>query len=319
MTTSSTSSLTRKEKQDAKSVEIDKQFMIAARKTETSLHKLALLKDSAVMQVWLMCLSEAESPEFAMKLKGFKYRISEEGQSYQTSQLFTISDVSAGDDMKFKMAAKTANGTMSTFMKQVMELAQAKASLLPAPSEFAKASVWPEYQNAEDPLLCGRPAKATGLPLSTLHDVFRQFYVDLRSRNSVTIKARQLAGFLCRTMPSPFSRDGSPNPDQGRSDEFDKWASPFLGHFLREQTFNWRGRIGKAEGTLFVRDILIALREMRAEPGDSGDVWFQLSCIYDIAATSLDDKSGECVEFFRKEGTPMFLIGVVGELLSTGS
>jgi hypothetical protein len=120
-------------------------------------------------------------------------------------------------------------------------------------------------------------------------------------------------------MPSSFSRDGYCNPVQGRSDEFDKWASPFLGHFLREQTFNWRGRIGKAEGTLFVRDIPIALREVRAEPGDSGDVWFKLSCIYDIAATSLDDKSGERMQFVREQGTPMFLIGVVGELLSTGS
>jgi hypothetical protein len=208
---------------------------------------------------------------------------------------------------------------MNDFMKEVTELARAKALLRPPPSEFARASVWPEYQYSEDRFLCGRPIEAMGLPLSTLHNVFRQFYVDLCGHDSVTIGARQLAGFLSRTMPSSFSRDGYRNPVQARSNEFDQWASQFLGYFKRGQTFNSRGRIGKADGTLFVRDIPIALRSVGAEPGDSGDIWFKLSCIYDIAATSLDDKSGEKMEFFRDQGTPMFLIGVVGELLSTGS
>ena len=48
---------------------------------------------------------------------------------------------------------------------------------LPSPSEFGKPGIWPAAQKGH-PILCLRPSKAKGLPLSTLHGVFRQFICD---------------------------------------------------------------------------------------------------------------------------------------------
>jgi hypothetical protein len=92
-TVSSTSSLTKEQKRDAKRASIDEQFKIAVQKTEKGLNLLVTPGLPLAMQRWFSCLATVDSPEIAIGLEEFKDRISEEGQCYHTSQLFSTSDL----------------------------------------------------------------------------------------------------------------------------------------------------------------------------------------------------------------------------------
>ena len=55
-------------------------------------------------------------------------------------------------------------------------LQKARLFALPGPSEFGKN--WSPYQSTfKDRILCLHPSSSVGLPLCTLHDVFRQYCV----------------------------------------------------------------------------------------------------------------------------------------------
>ena len=80
---------------------------------------------------------------------------------------------------------------------------------LPAPSDFAKPSVWPKAQEAT-PILCLRPPDARGLPLTTLHHVFRQFHYE-SSRplptTTETVAVQIAASNLCLRMGEAFKNE----------------------------------------------------------------------------------------------------------------
>jgi hypothetical protein len=187
---------------------------------------------------------------------------------------------------------------------------------LPLPHEYARLSVWPHYQYLSNQrILCCRPGEATGLPLSMLLDIFRQFHIDISDRSSVSVEALQLARDLSMTMPRSFNWDPTHFAEDMRTAEFDKCAESFLGKFDREhkQQMFTEQTSNRVDGTLHEQGIPIAIREMKAEPGASGDAWFQLARMYDITIKALMAKSDQKVQNFLRRGAPMFLFSVVGE------
>lgn len=86
----------------------------------------------------------------------------------------------------------------------------------PSPSDYALN--WPSMVIPN--LLCGRPPEKRGLPLSTLHDAFREFILQANSLLPLgcplAIRALQAAAGLCHCMGESFTNDSE------RSSQFDK-------------------------------------------------------------------------------------------------
>ena len=84
------------------------------------------------------------------------------------------------------------------------------ATSKPAPSFFAQPSSWPHIQEGHTDLLILRPTKRTGLPLTTLHDVFRKFLIyldsDMDDPTTATL-AMRAASSLCATMGDCFESE----------------------------------------------------------------------------------------------------------------
>ena len=80
---------------------------------------------------------------------------------------------------------------------------------LPAPSDFARHTVWPEAQK-DTPILCLRPPNARGLPLTTLHDVFLRFQHEISRPLPMTetVAVQTAASELCSRMEGAFE-DGT--------------------------------------------------------------------------------------------------------------
>jgi hypothetical protein len=78
-TISSISSLTKKQKQDEKSAEIDEQFRMAAQTVTTALRALGLPGDIEEWKIWVAFLGTIMSPETAMGEISFRDRILVEG------------------------------------------------------------------------------------------------------------------------------------------------------------------------------------------------------------------------------------------------
>jgi hypothetical protein len=87
-------------------------------------------------------------------------------------------------------------------------LQKARLFALPGPSEFGKN--WSLYQSTfKDRILCLRPSSSIGLPLCTLHDVFRQYCVTVEKSLPHASEAVNLATRsaiqLCSWMGDSFS------------------------------------------------------------------------------------------------------------------
>jgi hypothetical protein len=116
-------------------------------------------------------------------------------------------------------------------------------------------------------------------------------------------------------MPESFHRDTTCFLEDRRTAEFDRCADSFLGKFdgEHEQWTSTERTSGWADGTLHEQGIPIAIREIKTEPGSSGDTWFQLARMYDITAKALARTSDQKAQNFLRQGAPMFLLSVVGE------
>jgi len=81
---------------------------------------------------------------------------------------------------------------------------------LPAPSDFAWHSVWPEAQK-DTPILCLCPPNARGLPLTTLHDIFLRFQHEISRPlpTTETVVVQIAASELCSRMGGAFEDEGS--------------------------------------------------------------------------------------------------------------
>ena len=72
---------------------------------------------------------------------------------------------------------------------------------------------------------------------------------------------------------------------------------------------------GIVDGALSERGVPISLREMKAEPGASGDPYMQVVRSYDLAVKTLRNKDDTAMRSFFAQGAPMFLFCVSGEFL----
>jgi len=130
---------------------------------------------------------------------------------------------------------------------------------LPAPSDFARPSVWPEAQEGA-PILCLHPPNARGLPLITLHDVFLCFQQEMSGpppKTPETVAVQIAASELCSGMGEAFEDERS------HSKAFDECVSGVLekGEADCELKPYLSGHYGKIDRCIREANIPIALRE----------------------------------------------------------
>ncbi|KAF8530394.1 hypothetical protein BU17DRAFT_79150 [Hysterangium stoloniferum] len=182
------------------------------------------------------------------------------------------------------------------------QLQKLKLSCLPTPSDFAQK--WGQCQsNLDARLLCLRPPDARGLPLCTLHDIFRRYLLaaqmPLPEASESAIKAMEAAAQLCASMGRSFStKDYDSNavpqlrdlPENARTLAFDNCIRSILDKFIRGYALN-------------------PTTDMKAE---TGDAYMQAARSYDLAVKVLRDRGAQA---FLEQGAPMFLLCVIGPWL----
>ncbi|KAJ3513630.1 hypothetical protein NLJ89_g2845 [Agrocybe chaxingu] len=206
------------------------------------------------------------------------------------------------------------------------KIQKANLSYLPAPSDFAQK--WSQYQlNPEARLLCLRPPDARGLPLCTLHDIFRRYLLaaqePLPQASDTAIAAMKSAAQLCASMGRSFSTKSNEGnvaqntrdlKENARTLEFDDCIRGIVDGFEKWYRLAATSDVHSCVvgGALLVEGILISLCEMTADPGAGGDPYMQIARSYDLAVKVLHDRGAEA---FLKQGAPMFLLCVIGPML----
>ena len=183
---------------------------------------------------------------------------------------------------------------------------------LPAPSDFAQYSVWPDAQKGA-PILCLRPSNARGLPLITLHDVFLRFQCEMSGSlpTTETVAVQIAAWDLCSRMGEAFEDEAS------RGKAFDECVSGVLEkgeveYPLRPTLF---GHYGKIDRCIQEANVPIALREDKLEFGHGGsDAYMQIARCYDLLVGVLTTRSVKDINAsnFLAHGAPCFLICLIG-------
>jgi len=184
---------------------------------------------------------------------------------------------------------------------------------LPPPSDFAQPSVWPEAQEGA-PILCLRPSDARGLPLTTLHHVFRRFQFEISRSLAMmteTVAVQIAASVLCSRMGEAFEDERS------RGKAFDECVSGVLekGEADCELKPYPSGHYGKIDRCIQEANIPIALREDKLEFGHGGsDAYMKIARCYSLLVgvlTSCSAKDSN-VSNFLTHGAPCFLICLIG-------
>jgi hypothetical protein len=178
-------------------------------------------------------------------------------------------------------------------------LQKARQFALPAPSEFGKN--WSPYQSTfKDRILCLRPSSSVGLPLCTLHDVFRQYCVTVEkslphASEDVNLATRS-AIQLCSSMGDSFSSkdndsDRSVSPqlrdykENARVLKFDECVHGALDQFEKSVSLKAKTELhsGIVDGALSVLKVYVSMRVFKGEIGGSGDPYMQIVRGYDLA------------------------------------
>ena len=196
------------------------------------------------------------------------------------------------------------------------------ADSLPSPSEFGRPGIWPAAQKGH-PILCLRPSEAKGLPLSTLHNVFRQFLCDTSHRlaESMTtdeaVAARVAAAKLRYLMGDSFENKNERSKALGYCVSGIFPTSTVETQYILTKDSNYN----QVDRAILEGGIAVALREDKLEP-DSGDsdVYMQIARDYDLFVKILLEKADVSVETaeakkaqnFIDHGAPCFLICVLG-------
>ncbi|KAK2464861.1 hypothetical protein APHAL10511_002937 [Amanita phalloides] len=213
------------------------------------------------------------------------------------------------------------NNDYQTFVNFV----QLQVKSLPSPSDFGKDSRWGEEQRKEGRIYCFRPPETRSLPLCILHHIFRQYLLDIEQPLSLAsdtaITAQIIAAKLCAKMgkcvsnTSTTAHSSRDDKENKRTKEFDACVSDFLGKVepMHNLSSPRDAQGGIADGVILMNDIIIALREMKVEPGASGDAYMQVARCYDLAVKVLLDNPK--AKDFVREGAPMFLICVIGPVI----
>ena len=205
---------------------------------------------------------------------------------------------------------------------------KAKLCRLPSPSEFGKD--WSQYVSVfEDRVLCCRPPNARGLPLRILHHAFRQYCLDIQKplpqASETAIAAMNAAKRLCASMGNSFSTKSDSSVAQQARDQkedarirqFDECIRGIL-DYQKSVTLkaNCELSSGVVDGALLVKDVLLSMREMKEEPGASGDPYMQVVRSYDLGTKVQREHKNPTVRAFVAYGAPTFLLCVNGEFIS---
>ena len=180
----------------------------------------------------------------------------------------------------------------------------------PAPSDFAKLSVWREIQK-DAPILCLRPPDARGLPLTTLHDVFRCFQLEAsRSFPTTTesVAVQIAASELCVRMGEAFK------DKKKRGLAFDECVNGVLESEVAEFKLQ-PDPISHIDRCIQEANVLIALCEDKAELGLGGsDAYMQIVRNYDLLVGVVTKNSAEnaYANNFLTHGAPCFLTCLIG-------
>ena len=189
---------------------------------------------------------------------------------------------------------------------------------LPAPSDFAHPSVWRQAQEAT-PILCLRPPNARGLPLTTLHHVFRQFQHETfrpLPTTTETVAAQIAASKLCMRMGEAFKNEAE------RGEVFDECVDDIIEKGEAECKFQPHpaSHYGKIDRCIREANIPIVLREDKLEFGLGGhDAYMQIARCYDLVVgvlTSSIEKDPNANNYLA-HGAPCFLICLMGTVLFT--
>jgi len=184
---------------------------------------------------------------------------------------------------------------------------------LPAPSDFAKPPVWRKAQEAT-PILCLRPPNARGLPLTTLHHVFRQFHYESSSplpTTTETVAVQIAASKLCLRMGEAFKNEAE------RGEVFDECVNGILEKGEAECKFQPHptSHYGKIDRCIREANIPILLREDKQEFGLGGpDAYMQLARCYDLVVGVLTNsiEIDSDANNYLTHGAPCFLICLMG-------
>ncbi|KAJ8503374.1 hypothetical protein ONZ45_g10915 [Pleurotus djamor] len=182
-----------------------------------------------------------------------------------------------------------------------------KTALLP-PSEYAQASNWPSQQRRNRRLLCGRPTRQRGIPLCTLHDVFRQFIIDMDTplpSNTMATRATRSAHALCSFMGDSFE------DDEQCSEEFDGCIGNVFGNWRRGHSISLESESCSAvlgRTLMFMDESILLFREDKKDIGTGDEVYIQVARDYDMYCKSFTG-------YHKDIGAPAFLLCVTGPLL----
>ena len=205
------------------------------------------------------------------------------------------------------------NEEFESFSKLVIKLIH----YMPSPSNFAKPGGWGSIQKRNPPVLCFRPTSATGLPLCTLHDVFRQFRCEISVllpndlATAEAVAARIVASRLCLEMADDFQKEGE------RGEAFDSCVADLFGEMEKQHIFRPKSAThhGRVDRCIKERGIVIAIREDKAESGCGGcDIYMQIAADYHFLVRVLTGQAETNPEAdkFLSNGAPCFLICVLG-------
>ncbi|KZT00452.1 uncharacterized protein LAESUDRAFT_764590 [Laetiporus sulphureus 93-53] len=213
---------------------------------------------------------------------------------------------------------EAANGICMEFATSVKH---AQSTLL-SPFDFGKPSGWGKGQDDVTHIMCLRPTLKNSVPVCALHDVFRQFIIDatgsLPEDCSTTVDAVKSAQMLCSMMGEHFKDEAA------RTNQFDTGVESLFERqrWSHKYQFNASSdlRYGEVD-CVFLADgsILIILCEDKWEPRQGvSDVYMQLACDYDLAVKVLEQNERHDPRWtsFLAQGSPMFLISVLGAQLS---
>jgi len=184
---------------------------------------------------------------------------------------------------------------------------------LPVPSDFGQSSVWYKFQEAT-PILCLHPPNARGLPLITLHDVFRCFQHKM-SRSvpmmTKTVAVQIAASKLCSKMGEAFKNEAE------CGGAFDECVNGVLEKGVVEHKLqphpasHW----GTVDWCILEANIPIALCEDKVEFGlRKPDAYMQIAHCYDLLVDVLANNSAKDpnASNFLGHGAPCFLIYLIG-------
>lgn len=180
---------------------------------------------------------------------------------------------------------------------------------IPPPSSYAKHTVWVEWQEKANAILCFRPSGKQGLPLCVLDDVFGEFQHQATAPLPPTADAAQAMNAalnLCHTMPNYFAKEAD------RSDAFDKCLEPLFRLDLWHKQFPIRAKAeyrgGQVDRMYRQQGLVCILREDKVEAGTSDDPYMQVSRDYQLYVESVRDESPARVA----QGVPVFLLSLLG-------